>query len=260
MTKFRREKEMKFALLASGSKGNCALIQHGDTNIIIDCGTTKKYLNQCFETLAYDYHKADALLITHTHKDHVSQIKMFRDLEVYATQAIDTPHLHHLEPFTTFTIKDLTIHVLPMSHDCEGTVGFVLETANEKMVYVTDTGYIRDDVKPYLKDADYYIFESNHDIEMLMQTRRPVYIKQRIINDYGHLCNSYCAELLSDIISPTKTKEIVLAHISQEGNTYELALQTLKDIFTTKHIDYSKMTLYAAKQFEIYQSQSGGES
>ena len=61
------------------------------------------------------------------------------------------------------------------------------------------------------------MFESNHNIEMLMQTARPVFVKQRIINDMGHLCNEDSAYVLSQVIGD-KTKEIVLAHISQEGN------------------------------------------
>ena len=93
-----------------------------------------------------------------------------------------------------------------MSHDCENTVGYLIECGNEKLVYVTDTGYIKKEVKDYLKDADYYIFESNHDIEMLMQTKRPVYVKQRIINDYGHLCNEDSAHILSEVISEEKNK------------------------------------------------------
>ena len=56
----------------------------------------------------------------------------------------------------------------------------------------------------------YYIFESNHDIEMLMQTSRPVYLKQRIIGDCGHLCNEDCANIISEVMTP-RTKEIVLA-------------------------------------------------
>ena len=81
------------------------------------------------------------------------------------------------------------------------------------MVYVTDTGYVKDEVKQKICDADYYIFESNHDIEMLMQTSRPVYLKQRIIGDSGHLCNEDCANIVCEAMSE-KTKEIVLAHIS----------------------------------------------
>ena len=139
-----------------------------------------------------------------------------------------------------------------MSHDCEGTIGFTIECEGEKMVYITDTGYIKEEVKQYIKGADYYVFESNHDVEMLMQTKRPVFIKQRIINDYGHLCNEDSANILSEIIDVNKTKEIVLAHISQEGNTREKALRTLQETLHRKQIKHDHMKLYPADQFSIY--------
>lgn len=127
------------------------------------------------------------------------------------------------------------------------------------MVYVTDTGYIKKEVKDYIRDADYYVFESNHDIEMLMQTSRPVYVKQRIINDYGHLCNEDSANILSEVISEETTKEIVLAHISQEGNTRDMALRTLQQTFDKKQIHREHMRLYPADQFSIYVSGNGGK-
>ncbi|MEF9967015.1 MAG: MBL fold metallo-hydrolase [Longicatena sp.] len=242
---------MKFALLASGSAGNCCVLQHKESQIVIDCGTTKKYLKSCFEQIDYDHNQADALFITHTHSDHVSQMKMFDQIPTYATQKIDTHYLHHIEPFEAIDIKDFHITVLPMSHDCEGTVGYVIECGNEKMVYITDTGYIKEEVKAYIQDADYYIFESNHDIEMLMQTNRPVFIKQRIINDYGHLCNEVSANIISSVMSD-KTKEIVLAHISREGNTRALALETLEAELKKKDKMHENLNCYAAQQFGIY--------
>ena len=242
---------MKFALLASGSKGNCCLIKTGSTQLIIDCGTTKRYLNDCFARIQYDYHKADALLVTHTHKDHVSQLKMFEMLPAFSCVKLDREDAHSLRPYDKIRIKELDITVLPMSHDCEGTIGFVLEGEFGKMVYVTDTGYIRQDVMPYLINADYYVFESNHDIEMLMQTSRPVFVKQRIINDYGHLCNEDSAHVLTQVIGD-KTKEIVLAHISQEGNHRQLAVDTLVKELKRKNLSSAQLRIHAAEQFGIY--------
>lgn len=249
---------MKFALLASGSKGNCCLLKHKDTNIVIDCGSTRKYLKGCFEQVNYDPTTTDAILITHTHSDHVSQMKLFDPIQTYATQDIPTNHLHNICPFDQFEIRDFRITVLPMSHDCEGTVGYVIECEDEKMVYITDTGYIKEEVKAYIKDADYYVFESNHDIEMLMQTSRPIYLKQRIINDYGHLCNEDSASVLASVMG-TNTKEIVLAHISQEGNTRDMALTTLKNHLHKKHVYRDDLKLYPAAQFAIYIGGNGGK-
>lgn len=244
---------MRFSLLASGSKGNCCVIQHLDTIVVIDCGSTKRYLQNQFSEIGVDYHNVDALLITHMHKDHVSQLDMFEDVETYCSVMADTNCLHIVEAYEQFQIKDLKIQVIPLSHDSEKTIGYIVSSADEKLVYITDTGYVANEVKPLIKGADYYIFESNHDVEMLMATNRPYFIKQRIISDMGHLCNEDSANILSQVIVENKTKEIVLAHISQEGNTTELAYDTLVTTLKRKAIDFSKINIRAAKQFAIYQ-------
>ena len=190
-------------------------------------------------------------MITHTHKDHVSQLKMFDALPAFACAKLERKDANYVKAYERLKIRDFDVTILPMSHDCDGTIGFVIEGYFGKMVYITDTGYIRKDVMPYIENADYYVFESNHNIEMLMQTARPVFVKQRIINDMGHLCNEDSAYVLSQVIGD-KTKEIVLAHISQEGNHRQLAADTLIHQLQRKDLPCNKLSIYAAEQFGIY--------
>lgn len=241
---------LKFALLASGSKGNCAIIKDETASIIIDCGSTKKYLNECFHRLHYDYLNSDALFITHTHKDHIAQLKMFDSIATYSRSKLDTHHFHLLAPFEEVTIQSLKVKEIPLSHDCDCTSGFIIESQGRKLVYVTDTGYVKEDYHPLMSNADYYIFESNHDVEMLMNTRRPIYVKQRILGDKGHLCNEDSAQLLSSLIG-NNTKEIVLAHISQEGNERSRAKEVLLNHLHHKKVDTDSIRIHAAGQFEI---------
>lgn len=201
----------------------------------------------------------NALLVTHAHTDHVSQLKHFRHLPVYSYCDLKDLDNHRIvRPLQEFDINEFHIQVISLSHDSPNTVGYVIYADGKKLVYVTDTGYVSNEVKTYLENADYYIFESNHDIEMLMQTNRPVYIKQRIINDYGHLCNDDSANVLCDVIG-NNTKEIILAHISQEGNTRELALNTLISHLDKKQIHHDQMKLYPADQFSIYVGGKGAK-
>ncbi|OCN03991.1 MBL fold metallo-hydrolase [Erysipelotrichaceae bacterium MTC7] len=241
---------MKFALLASGSKGNCCLIRNGKTSIVIDCGGTRKYLSSCFDRLSYDYMQADALFVTHGHTDHIQQLKMFNDVDTYATCALDTSNYYQMQPYDTIELATLEVQALPTSHDADNSCGYVITSDSEKLVYITDTGYISEAIKPYIKNADYYIFESNHDIEMLMATNRPLFVKQRIIGDTGHLCNEDSAEVLAEVIGK-KTKEIVLAHISEEGNSYQHACQILKQTLLQHHVNVADIKITAAPQFEI---------
>lgn len=164
---------MEFYLLASGSKGNCFVLKTAATQIVIDCGTTRTYLTRSFHMIGVDYLNTEALLVTHGHRDHTSQLKMFSGVEAYAAFGLENrADQHWIKPYTPFQVGDLRVTPLPLSHDAENTVGFVLETAQEKLVYITDTGYVREECVPLIADADYYVMESNHDVGMLMQTRR----------------------------------------------------------------------------------------
>ncbi len=246
---------LKYALLASGSKGNCCLIRDAQTNIIIDCGTTQKYLKNCFDRLQYDYLKSDALLITHAHRDHIAQLKMFDSIPTYSKTKLETNAFTQIEDYSQIDIHTLRVEEIPLSHDSEACSGFVVYSGTQKLVYLTDTGYLKEEHLTILENADYYIVESNHDVEMLMQTSRPMFTKQRIISDVGHLCNEDCAYLLSRIIG-SKTKEIVLAHISEQGNTMEKAKEVLLDTLRAMGVAYAHIRIVSAPQFEIIR---GGE-
>lgn len=219
---------MEFALLASGSKGNCFVIRDGTGNLMIDCGTTRKYIFTHLSELGVARDDLDALLITHDHSDHIAQIRSFADLPVYSPVMIDGIESFHVQPMRPFTIETMRITPLALSHDAPGTVGYVIEDGMEKLVYITDTGYVNQNYLPILSEADYIIMESNHDVGMLMATRRPQFLKYRIYSDQGHLCNEDCADVLTRIVSE-KTKLIILAHISQEANTREKALEVSKN-------------------------------
>ena len=187
---------MNFAMLASGSKGNCFLLKDGGTVLQIDCGTTQKYLKECFRLLHHSNEETDALLITHDHSDHVSQIQMFKDLNVYSPVEIPDVESFQVRALQKFNVGNLQITPVALSHDALNTTGYIIEDGEEKLTYITDTGYLNERYFPLMSGSDYIIMESNHDVEMLMQTRRPQYVKARIYSDQGHLNNDACAEVL----------------------------------------------------------------
>ncbi len=112
------------------------------------------------------------------------------------------------------------------------TTGFVISSEDEKLVYITDTGYVPEQYMTLVSNADYYVIESNHDVDMLMKTNRPMSLKKRILGDEGHLSNEACAEFLHEAVG-AKTRNILLAHISDQANSRRLclsnALSTLSD-------------------------------
>ena len=242
---------MRIDLLASGSKGNACLVRDGTTCILIDCGSTKKYLFSALAKVGADPDEIDAVLITHDHADHVSQIRHFADHTIYSPVEIPDIETLHVQAMKPFVIETLKITPIALSHDAPHTTGYIFENGSEKLVYVTDTGYVSERYFALMKGADTVIMESNHDVGMLMRTRRPHYVKARIYSDEGHLCNEDCAAVL-DAVTTENTKTIFLAHLSQEGNTREKALAVSSDLLLAHHHDLNRrLVVAAAGQFEI---------
>lgn len=246
---------MKVSVLSSGSKGNSVLVTTNNTKILIDLGVTKSYVEEKLKELNVDPKEIKGILITHTHADHVQGLKVFLKkykTKLYVNKVILRILKEYLEEFDyelyekdTFVIDDLKIKVIKTSHDVKGSVGFIIESDGKSLVYITDTGYINNKYFNELSNRNLYIMESNHDIKMLMNGNYPYYLKQRILSDKGHLSNEDASYYLSEFIGD-KTKTIVLAHLSDDNNTHELALNTLKEVLKNKNKKVKNITV--AKQ------------
>jgi phosphoribosyl 1,2-cyclic phosphodiesterase len=241
---------MDLTLLASGSKGNSFVIQDQGTKVMIDCGTTKKHLIEGLHKLHLEINDLDALLITHDHSDHISQIRHFKDLDIYSPVEISDIDTFRVRPLQKFTINNLTFTPIALSHDALNTTGYIIEDGIEKLVYVTDTGYVNQRYIPMMKDADWIILESNHDVDMLMHTSRPQFLKQRIYGDDGHLNNEDCAQVLKQIVTKN-TKMIILAHLSEQANTREKALEVTSEVLLDIEDINENLVVCAAGQYEM---------
>ena len=228
---------MKLCVLSSGSGGNCTYIENGNTKILVDLGTSSLYAEKKLKELNVDPTEIDGLFITHTHVDHIKGIKVFLKkyhTKLYLSEIILHEIYNEIKPENyeiidkQIFLNDLNITMFKISHDTEDANGYVFENNDKSVVYVTDTGYINVRNHKLLSNRDIYIFESNHDVEMLMNGRYPYHIKQRIIGDKGHLSNKDSAYYLSKFAG-NKTKYAILAHLSKDNNTKELAISTLKE-------------------------------
>lgn len=232
---------MKVTVLASGSKGNSTYIEDNNTKILIDLGMSSNYIEERLMSIGVNPRTIDGILITHTHTDHIAGIKTFckkynttlfisPKMESVIIEYVKNPAISYIKK--EMNIKDINIKVIKNSHDAE-SYGYVI---NEKLVYVTDTGYLNTKYFDMLSNKCMYIFESNHDIEMLMNGSYPHHLKQRILGDKGHLSNKDSSYYLSKLTGEN-TKCIILAHLSEENNTKELALETLMSYPSNKNIE-----------------------
>ena len=243
---------MRVNVLSSGSKGNTTYIECGNTKILIDFGNTCKYVVDKLGDMGIKGNDIDAILITHTHVDHIKGLKVFFFYYKpvgYITRGmleeIDYLDNYKILDYNGFTIGDINIDVIRTSHDAPESVGYIINGNSKTVVYVTDTGYINKKYFDKLINKDLYIFESNHDIEMLSNSRYPFRVRQRILGDKGHLSNYDSSRYLASFIG-AKTKCVVLAHLSEENNTYELAYNTLKERLDMDGIEFDNIII--AKQ------------
>ena len=230
---------MRFDVISSGSKGNATLVFDGETTLLLDFGISKKRVEKALEAYGKSFQDISAVFLSHTHSDHASDAFNTPLEKLYAPQP-NVPKVkellsgeHLLTPFSKTQIGCLSIQALPVSHDCPNTMAYLVEDGKESLVYLTDTGFVPEKDFPYLQGKTYYIFESNHDPKMLYESKRPDYLIRRIISDRGHLSNMDSGYYLSILLS-SDTKEIVLAHLSEECNKPDLALSTVKEVIVTQ--------------------------
>ena len=226
---------MKVVVLSSGSKGNTTYIESGDTKILIDLGNSCKYVKEKLDIIGVEAKDIDAIFLTHTHADHIKGLKVFTKrfgTKVYLTKGM-LEDLDYLENYSIINdkiieFKDIALDIIKTSHDAKDPIGYIVNGNNKSIVYITDTGYINQKYFDLLSNRDIYILESNHDIEMLNNGPYPFHLRQRILGDKGHLSNYDSSKYLSTFLG-NRTKYIVLAHLSEENNTINLAYNTLKE-------------------------------
>jgi len=249
---------MKTCVLASGSEGNVTYVETGKHKILLDLGTTVKYIKDKLSELSISLNDIDYVFITHVHNDHVKALKNF--IKKYTPYICVSPmmfsELPELQDYPKiilfgkeFEIEDAKIEIIKTSHDASDSRGFIISSGESSVVYLTDTGYINQKYFDTLKNRKVYLFESNHDIEMLIHGPYPKFLKDRVLGPYGHLSNKDASVYLAKLIGKD-TKKIILMHLSQKNNTEEKALETIKEVFSEYEISFDLKEISCARQKE----------
>ena len=237
---------MKITNLASGSKGNSTLIELDNKNILIDIGLPISNLEKRLEK---SFPKIDILIITHTHVDHIKGIKsiiraqnpIIYTLENDLEEKIVSNKINYQKIIEE---DDLTIELFEVSHDVP-CAGVYLKYKDKELVYVTDTGYIKDKLLKKYKNKDIYIIESNYEEEMLRKGKYPYHLKQRIRSDRGHISNEDSCKYLKKLIGD-KTKYVMLAHLSEENNTPDIVDERTENLI--KDLEYKPKRIILSQE------------
>lgn len=233
---------MQFAYLGSGSKGNAALIEAGDTCLILDCGFSVRETLTRLARLDRTGDELDAILVTHEHSDHVAGVGVLArklKLPVWATagtwRAIeqrigDVPQRNIVDHHSPFTIGDIEVTPFPVPHDAKEPVQYVFSDGHVRLGILTDVGHSTPHIEEMLSGCDSLALECNHDTEMLMQGPYPASLKARVSSPQGHLDNDTAAKLLSRL-DTSRLQHLVAVHLSETNNTPELAKAALHSAF-----------------------------
>ncbi|HLQ71757.1 MAG TPA: MBL fold metallo-hydrolase [Bacillota bacterium] len=239
-----------FSVLASGSTGNAFYIATDKERILVDAGMSGKQLNHLFHQTQLDPSKLNRILVTHEHSDHIKGLGIVArkyNLPIYANEktwkamehsigklTLDQKFIFDIEEVKTF--GDIDVESFGVSHDAVAPMFFTFRHEGKKVALVTDLGYVSERIKKTVENADAYIFEANHDVEMLRMGRYPWNVKRRILGDSGHVSNEDSGLALADIIG-NETKRIYLAHLSQDNNMKDLARMSVGNVLKERGID-----------------------
>ncbi|RKD22898.1 metallohydrolase [Ammoniphilus oxalaticus] len=234
---------MRFSILASGSTGNSILVETDQTTLLFDAGLSGKQIETRLKEIEIDPRSIDAIVVTHEHSDHIKGVGVLArrySLPVYTHEKtwvemdrligeIPIEQKFSFDEGEVRSFADLSVESFAISHDAAFPMGFCIYEGDKKLTIATDLGYVSQRIKETISGSNAYIFESNHDVEMLRMGRYPWNIKRRILSDVGHLSNEDAGEALSDILEGQGEK-VYLSHLSQDNNMTELARLTVKNI------------------------------
>ncbi len=237
---------MKVCVLASGSSGNCTYIEVNDKKILIDIGISNLSVTKKLAEIGVSSDEIDYVFITHSHTDHTNGLKVFckkNNPSVYMSD-ITFNEIDYSSSYNSlsdnFMVEELLIETFKLSHDASN-IGYVISYNEKSIAYITDTGYLNRKYIPRLKNKSIYVFESNHDINLLMDhPNYPYHTKQRILGSKGHLSNADASLYLTQLIG-TNTKQIILVHLSERSNKEDLARNTLLNKLNEKNIDFNNI-------------------
>ena len=234
---------MKLCSIASGSSGNCIFAGTESTSILIDTGLSGKRIEAGLNEIGHTAREADGILITHEHSDHISGLGVMArryGIPIYATAGTKKAILKYksigeipeglfrdIEEGREFTIGDITVSPVPISHDAAMPTAFVLRQGEKSMAVMTDLGKFDEGLIEKLQHLDVLLLEANHDVHMLEAGSYPYYLKRRILGEKGHLSNELSGQLLSQVLHDN-FKGVILGHLSQENNYERLAYETVR--------------------------------
>jgi phosphoribosyl 1,2-cyclic phosphodiesterase len=238
---------MKFCSLGSGSSGNSYLVSKNKTNILVDCGFSVTELEKRMSKREMKPSEITAIFLTHEHDDHSKGVFAFaekHDKPIYLTygtlkmcqKKIKNSYnlkINIISPLDNLEVNDFIIYVIPVPHDAREPVQFKFESEKKTLAIITDLGFGNKELINSIQKINALILESNHDDNLIHQSRYPKNLKDRIRSNYGHLSNQNSLQILKKL-NLDNLKWLGAAHLSKENNSPELVKDLWEKVFEDK--------------------------
>lgn len=240
---------LRFTSLASGSQGNCLLVEAGTTRVLVDCGLSLRETERRLARRGLAPDALRAILVTHEHDDHaggVAALAATYGLEVVLTHgtrhamreaapqaedraAANGVRFRMIDARAPFAIDDLEVRPFTVPHDAREPVQFVLSDGARRLGVLTDLGAATAHVVEMLSGCDALVLECNHALDLLWNGGYPRWLKARIAGPLGHLDNDAAASLLA-ALDRSRLQHVIAAHLSEQNNRPALARAALAGV------------------------------
>lgn len=210
---------IKVEHIASGSSGNCILVNDGSSKLVFDAGLS--YSKLCKRIRFSD---VEAVFISHEHGDHCKAVPelLRRGVKVYSSfgtkkalleKGWDVNELSVLIHGSQIELGSWYIKAFDLIHDAEEPLGFMYQSKvnGKKGIYIADSNY----VQYYFAGVTHYVIEANYSEELLEAGDDPEWLKERIRNSH------FSFEKLQQFFAETDTRdaeEIHLIHLSNRNS------------------------------------------
>ena len=227
---------LRFRSLASGSSGNATLIEASDglhrTRVLVDCGLGLRQLMARLAVEGIDPADLDGIFITHEHGDHIGCAPMLvarygvplwtsAGTAQYAAFAGLESALNLVRDGQVFAIGGIQFHPFTVPHDAREPLQLRCTDGDRVLGLMTDIGHVTGHALAALAGCHALVLESNHDVELLAQSRYPDFLKRRVGGQHGHLSNVQAAAALG-ALRHDRLNTVVAAHLSERNNRPDL--------------------------------------
>lgn len=219
-------------VLASGSQGNCYRVSDGSTALLLECGIPFRLIR---EGLGFRLSDLAGCLLTHEHGDHA---KAVRDLaragvDVYTSAGtaealdIESHRITTIRPRERFTLGTWTVMPFEAVHDAREPLGFLLTSGPEKLLFATDTAYIR----YRFPGCTRLMVECNYDLPVLRANVAAGLVdrevKRRVVRSHMSL-ETLIGFLQANDLS--RVREIFLLHLSDDNSDAEKFRRRVQEV------------------------------